>query len=170
MRRRLYFLLPDAASARTMLNELLLARIEERHIRFLAKRGLLPRDLPEASFFQKTDIVHGAELGVVTGGLIGIFAGTMAVLFPPTGVTLQLATILATSVVGALLGAWASSLAATAVPNSKLKPFQQEIEAGKVLLMVDVPFHRVEQISELIENRHPEVRAGGVEPTIPAFP
>jgi hypothetical protein len=170
MRRRLYFLLPDVASARAMFNELLLARIEERHIHFLAKRGVLPPDLPDATFLQKTDIVHGAEIGVVTGGLIGIVAGTAVVLFPPEGVTLQLATVLGTALVGALLGAWTSSLAATAVPNSKLKPFHGEIESGKVLLLVDVPFRRLEQLGQLMRSRHPEAMAGGVEPTIPAFP
>ena len=36
MRRRLYYLLPDAGSARKIMDDLLLARIEERHIHFLA--------------------------------------------------------------------------------------------------------------------------------------
>jgi len=57
-KRRLYFLLPDIDSAREMLNEMLLARIEERRIHFLAKRGTLPPELPEATVLQKTDIVH----------------------------------------------------------------------------------------------------------------
>lgn len=170
MRRRLYFLLPGAASARNTLNELLLARIEERHIHFLARRGELPPDLPEANFLQKTDIVHGAELGLVTGGLVGIVGGLLVVLFPPEGVTLQLITVLATALFGAILGAWASSLVATSVPNSKLRPFLPEIDRGKVLLMVDVPFNRVEDIRRIVESRHPEARTGGVDPTIPAFP
>ena len=42
MRRRLYFVLPDIESARTMLNDMLLARIECKHIHFLAQRGTLP--------------------------------------------------------------------------------------------------------------------------------
>jgi len=36
MRRRLYFVLPDVECARAMLNDLLLARIECRHIHFLS--------------------------------------------------------------------------------------------------------------------------------------
>ena len=68
MKKRLYFMLPDFQSARSMLDEMLLARVEERHIHFLAKRGTLPDDLPEASVLQKTDIVHGAEMGLVIGG------------------------------------------------------------------------------------------------------
>ena len=39
MRRRLYFIMPDLPSARRMMDDLLLARIEERHIHVLARRG-----------------------------------------------------------------------------------------------------------------------------------
>lgn len=170
MRRRLYFLLPDLASARSMLDELLLARIEERHLRFLAQRGTLPPDLPEATVWQKTDLVHGAQLGIVIGGAAGVLGGALAVLFPPQGVTLQLVTVLITTLAGAVLGAWISSLAAAAVPNSRLRPFHDAIERGKVLLMADVPLHRVAAIRELVLRRHPEATGGGIEPTIPAFP
>ena len=170
MRRRLYFLLPDVDSARGMLNEMLLARIEVKHIRFLGRRGQLPADLPEANFLQKTDIVHGAQLGLGVGGVAGILFGVLLVWFPPEGLKLQLVTVLVTTVVGALFGVWVSSMAASSVPNSKLKRFQADIEQGKVLLMVDVPMLQATEISALVIQRHPEVVSGGFEPTIPAFP
>lgn len=170
MRRRLYFLLPDVNSAREMLDAMLLARIEERHIRFLAQRGTLPPELPEATVFQKTDIVHGAEMGMTIGAVAGILGGVLVVLFPPHGAPLQLVTILVTALVGALFGTWASSLAASAVPNSRLRPFQADIEGGKILMMVDVPLRRAGEINELVRCRHPSARPGGTEPTIPAFP
>ncbi len=170
MRRRLYFILPDIDSARGMLNEMLLARIEIKHIHFLARRDTLPDDLPEANVLQKTDVVHGAQLGMTIGGVAGIIGGLLIVLFPPRGVSLQLVTVLLAALFGALFGAWASSMAASAVPNSKLKAFHPEIERGKVLMMVDVPMRRAQEIRELIARRHPEAVSGGFEPTIPAFP
>jgi len=170
MRRRLYFMLPDSDSARQMLDEMLLARIEVRHIHFLARRGTLPPELPEATVLQKTDIVHGAQLGVVIGGVAGILGGLLVILFPPAEVSLQLVTVLIAALLGSLFGAWASSMAASAMPNSRLKTFYPDIEQGKVLMMVDVPMRRVQEISELVARRHPEAVAGGFEPTIPAFP
>ncbi len=170
MRRRLYFVLPDSESARGMLDEMLLTRIEVKHIHFLAKRGALPPDLPEANVLQKTDIVHGAQLGMVIGGIAGTIGGVLVVLFPPEGVSLQLVAVLIAALLGALFGTWASSMAASAVPNSKLKAFHPFIEQGKVLMMVDVPMRRVQEISDLVARRHPEAVAGGFEPTIPAFP
>ena len=170
MRRRLYFVLPDVASARSMLNEMLLARIEVRHIHFLSRRDTLPDDLPEANVLQKTDIVHGAQMGIGIGGIVGAVAGALVVFFPPEGVTLKLFTILVVAIAGALFGAWASSMVASSVPNSRLKAFQRDMEAGRVLMMVDVPMSRVQEICELVSSRHPEAASGGFEPTIPAFP
>lgn len=168
-KRRLYFLLPDVESARNMLNEMLLARIEERRIHFLAKRGSLPPELPEASVLQKTDIVHGAQLGIVIGGVAGTLGGLLVVFFPPGGVSLQLVTVLIAALLGALFGAWVSSMAASAVPNSQLVRFQDDIGRGKVLMMVDVPMRRIAEISELVRRRHPEAISSGFEPTV-VFP
>jgi hypothetical protein len=170
MRKRLYYMLPDVHSARRMLDELLLLRIEERHLHFLARRGTLPADLPEASVLQKTDIVHGAEIGLVIGGVAGTLGGVLVLLMPPAGVTLQLVTILITALAGALFGMWVSSMVGTQVPNSRLKAFHADIERGKVLMMIDAPFGRLAAINERVAQRHPEAVSGGVEPTIPAFP
>jgi hypothetical protein len=168
-RRRLYFLLPDIASARDMMNELLLARVEVRRIRFLVNRGALPPDLPEATVLQKTDIVHGAQLGMVIGGVAGTVGGLLAVLFPPGGAPLQLVTVLVAALLGALLGAWASSLAASAVPNSQLARFAPDLAQGKVLMMVDVSMQRISEINDLVRRHHPEAIASGFEPTL-VFP
>lgn len=170
MRRRLYFVLPDIQSARTMLDDLLLARIECRRIHFLSKRDTLPDDLPQANILQKTDIVHGAQMGIGIGGIVGAVAGALIVLFPPEGITLKLVAVLVIAVGGALFGAWASSMVASSVPNSRLKAFEREMEEGKVLMMVDVQMGRVQAICDLIRQRHPEALSGGFEPSIPAFP
>jgi hypothetical protein len=163
-------MLPDVHCARRMLDEMLLLRIEERHLHFLARRGTLPADLPEASVLQKTDVVHGAEMGLIIGGVAGTLGGILVVLMPPAGVSLKLVTILITALAGALFGVWVSSMVGTQVPNSRLKAFHADIERGKVLMMIDVPFGRFAAINERVAQRHPEAVSGGVEPTIPAFP
>lgn len=170
MRRRLYFMVPDASSARQIRDELLLARIEDSHIHVMAKDGVALPDLHEASILQKSDFVHGAEIGLAVGGGIGIIAGLVAVFFPPAGVDLQLVTVLLTALVGAAFGAWVASMVASSIPNSRLKRFESAIAAGQILLMVDAPASRVDEIRKLVTARHPEAMNSGTEPTIPAFP
>jgi hypothetical protein len=170
MRRRLYFIVPDVASARQIRDELLLARIEDGHIHVLARDGVALNGLHEASILQKTDFVHGAETGLAAGGGIGIVAGLVAVVFPPAGVDLQLVTILLTALIGAIFGAWVASMVASAIPNSRLKTFESAIAAGRILMMVDAPYGRVDEIRKRVATFHPEAMNSGTEPTIPAFP
>ena len=170
MRRRLYFMVPGVASARQIRDELLLARIEDGHIHVMARDGVPLPGLHEASILQTTDFVHGAETGLAVGGGIGIIAGLVAVVFPPAGVDLQLVTILLTALIGAAFGAWVASMVASAIPNSRLKAFESAIAAGHVLMMVDTPSGRVDEIKKRVAAYHPEAMSSGIEPTIPAFP
>jgi hypothetical protein len=163
-------MLPDVSSGRVLLDTLLLARVGEGQMHFYAKDGALPPDMPEASFVQKTDLMHGMESGMVIGAGAGLLGGILLVMFPPEGLQLQTFAILLTALGGAAFGAWASGMAAAAIPNSRLKAFEAGIENGQVLLMVDLPPGRVDQIEELIAHQHPSVRFGGIEPHIPAFP
>jgi hypothetical protein len=169
MRRRLYFLLPGIDSAKRTADDLLLARIEDRHMHFLARRGTDLGELREASYLQKTDLLHGAGIGLALGGVGGLILGAVIVAFPPVG-NPQLGTVLITTLIGAGLGAWMASMAAAAVPNSRLKQFQEQIGEGKILLMVDVPYAQVDRIRDLVTARHPEAVAGGQETRFPAFP
>ena len=71
MRRRLCLVLPDLASARRTADDLLRARVEDRHMHFLGRRDVSLGELHAASVLQKTDVRHafflGAGIGVVGG-------------------------------------------------------------------------------------------------------
>jgi len=170
MRLRMYVTLPDLPSAKKLADDLLLARIEDRHMRFLARRGTPLGELREASYLEKTDALHGAGVGLVIGALLGVFLGLFLVNFPPGGARLELVTVLITTLVGAGLGAWVSTMVGLQVPNSRLKGFDQDLQEGKILLMLDVPSTRYEEVREVIARTHPEAVDRGREPTVPAFP
>lgn len=170
MRRRLYFLLPDVKTAKAVFNKLLLARIEQQHMFFLAREGVSLSDLPEATMLQKSDEMHGLAVGLVVGGATGALAGVTAMMFPPSGLVMGLGVILAMSLIGAIVGVWVSGMIATDVPNTRLKKFSKDIEQGRILLMVDVPKHQIEAIDDMIRNQYPHADARGRDPTIPAFP
>jgi hypothetical protein len=166
----MYLTLPDLASAKRLADDLLLARVEDRHMHFLARRGTDLGELHEASYLQKTDTVHGGFVGLVTGGGLGIVVGLVLVNYPPGGVSLELVAVLVAAIVGATLGTWVASMVGLQVPNSRLKAFDHDIEAGKILLMLDVPAGRYEGVREIIARTHPEAADRGNEPTVPAFP
>jgi hypothetical protein len=170
MRLRMYVTLPDVPSAKQLANDLLLARIEDRHMHFLARRGTDLGELHEASYLHKTDAMHGAFTGLVIGGVVGVLVGLLLVYFPPGGMSIQLVAVLIAAFVGSALGIWIAFMMGLQVPNTQLKGFEKEMDEGKVLLMLDVPSGRYEEIRQIIARTHPEAADRGQEPTVPAFP
>jgi len=170
--RRLYFLIPTVDSAKTIVDELLLARIEQRHIHIAAAdhHALLEANLPEAGLLQESDFVPAVERGLAIGGATGILAGVAAVALPGVGLVLGGGAILGIGMAGAGLGAWASGMIGISAPSSRLKEFETAISEGSLLMMVDVPKLKVDEITDLIKKHHPDVEVEGTEPVIPAFP
>jgi hypothetical protein len=79
--RRLYFLTPGIDSAKQIVDELLLARIEVRHIHIAAADhyALTEANLPEANLLQESDFIPAVERGLAIGGVTGVLAGMVAV-------------------------------------------------------------------------------------------
>jgi len=167
--RRIYFLAPNIEISKKIVDELLLARIEERHIHVLAKRGTPMENLPEATYVQKSDFIPALEQGLALGGLTGMLGGLIAVPLP-AGPVRAGGAILATSLAGAGVGALMSSMVGSSIGSRRIQQFEEALEKGEFLMMVDVPRDRVEEIEALVKKHHPDAECGGVEPAIPAFP
>lgn len=171
MRRRIYWLLPDLASARRTMDDLLLARISEPHIHFVAREDADMSGLHPANVLQTSDVVRSAQVGLVIGGAVGAVLGAIvALFFPILGDRPEWGMIAVLAIVGAGFGAWSSSMIGISTPNNRLKRFEPAIEQGQILLMVDVPHSRVDDIEARLQALHPEAHLEGVEPNIPAFP
>lgn len=168
--RRIYFLVPDITTTQKIVDDLLLARIEEKHIHVIAKRGTPLEDLPEANLLQKSDFVPAVEQGMALGGATGLLAGLVAVALPPASTVIAGGVLLATTLAGAGVGSWLSGMVGMSVGNRRTKEFEDEIEAGKLLVLADVPADRVNEIEDRVKQHLPQVEVEQTEPRVPAFP
>ncbi len=168
MKKRLYFLLPNLEEAETTVNELLLARINDHHIHVMAKDGVDLGDLPEATIFQTSDIVHGVETGIVIGGMSGLLGSIIAITALQVGSIMGL-IVLGCTLFGAGFGVWSAGMIGSSAKNSRLKEFEQSMEEGKILLIVDVPMDKVELVTRQMQ-AHKQIITGGTEASMPAFP
>ena len=91
----------------------------------------IPDDLKEAD----TDFLPAAMRGMGIGGATGLLAGLAAVVFTPVGITLAGAA--AVGALGALVGGWSSALMGSALPDPVRQQFDDEITAGRILVLVD---------------------------------
>jgi uncharacterized membrane protein len=168
--RRIYFLVPTVASARSIVDELLLARVEQRHIHIVAREGTALENLPAAGLAQSSDLLPALQRGAAAGGLTGLLAGLLAMSFPPAGLVIGGGALLVFGVFGAGFGAWMSSMVGVDLPNSRIEAYEKAIQAGELLMMVDVPRTRVEAVEVLVIRHHPEAELEGVDPNTPLFP
>jgi hypothetical protein len=170
MSRRIYWLLPDVASARRTVNDLL-ARVPVQHIHCFGREGINLSGLHPANVFQTTDVIYAAELGLLVGGATGLAAGLLVAMYYPLGFeSLEAGIVVILGGLGALFGAWTSSLIGISVPSHRLKRFEAAIEQGEILLMADVPGLQVKAIEDMLHASHPEARLEGGDLGAPVFP
>jgi hypothetical protein len=172
MTSRIYFVMSNPAAAQLASKQLLLAKIDSHQMHFMAKKGTNLGQLPLVHMAQKTDLIHGAQLGGVIGLALGLAVGwyIYAWMTPPAGMTFEAAVVLVSALVGAALGAWISSMIGASRPNSRHRRFEKDLAAGRVLLMIDAPTRRAEELRDLLLRSLPGTKDGGMEPAIPVFP
>lgn len=162
--RRLYVMLPDLDSCAAVVAELKDEGYPEQHLHVIASLDQTLDGLPAATVWQKTELAHGIEWGIGLGGVAGLLGGVLAVTFPPAGLVLGGGAILAGTAAGAGFGSLVSALLASHEHNHKLDEFERAIEAGRVMLMVDVPRDQVGAVEGLIRGHHPEAEIGVTKP------
>lgn len=170
MRKRIYWLLPDPSSARQVMNDLLLARIENRYIHFMADERVDLSGLHEASPLQSSDLVRSAQMGMVLGAALGAAIGALLTLSALTESLSKPGLVAALAALGAGFGAWSASMIGASMPSRRLRRFEPALARDEILLMVDVPSQRIGEIEAMLHAKHPEGHDEGLEPNVPAFP
>ncbi|KQW57964.1 hypothetical protein [Variovorax sp. Root411] len=170
MKRRIYWLMPDLASAGRVMDDLVRARVDVARIHFAGPEGMDMAGLHAANVWQTSDVVHAAKTGWAVGSACGIVVGLMAALmFPIFGDDPEWEVAVLVAVVGGVVGTWSASMIGISIPSPRLQRFEGAIAQGQILLMVDLPRSRVRDIEALLQSAHPEARFEGEEPRIPAF-
>lgn len=163
--RRIYFLAPNIDITHKIVDELRAQGIDDHHINILAKRDTPLEDLPEATPFQKTDFIPAVERGAALGAATGLLAGLVGLRF--AGYAIAGGPVLGVLIYGATIGAMMSGLAGLQVGNSKVKKYEEAIEQGELLVMVDIAKEQIEEISKMIIKHHPKAEFEGIEPLLP---
>ncbi len=163
--KRIYFLAPDISTTEAIVEELRNKGFEENQIHILAKRNTPLASLPEAGITIKTDFISALERGAALGGSAGLLAGVVALRF--AGFAIAGGPLLGVLFAGATIGSLAAGLSGLSVGNSKLKQFEQAIEDGQLLILLDIPRDQIEQVSDSITKHHPKAEFDGIEPLLP---
>jgi hypothetical protein len=135
MKSKHVFLAHDVQGAARAVTALRQVGIADDDIALIARHDLEMESIPEQFHESRTDFMPAAAKGALGGGATGLVAGLIAVAIPPLGVTLAGAAAIAA--VGAAAGTWSASLMGSALPDPVRQKFEDEVKAGRVLIVVD---------------------------------
>lgn len=162
MNVKLKFLLHDVKTANQVREELLLARVDDENIHFLAKPGTDLGHLAPATSMEKTNSLHEGERGILYGAVFGLLAGLYVIAFPPWLTTSPVwytnskwyVVLAVTTLAGAAFVAIGAALLGVNLLNSDLNKFKEKIGHGEVLVIVTVPFYRIKEIRKIISKHY----------------
>ena len=158
MKIKLEFLLPDLKAANIACEKMLLARVENNNIHFLAKKETDLGQLEVATATEKTNMINEAGHGILIGACLGLLGGVY-VLTVPAWITYSplwftsahWSTILTiTSIFGAVSVAFAYAIFGVNLFNSDLEAFKSKIDKGAILMIVAVPIYRAKEIRKIM--------------------
>jgi len=132
-------------SGRKRHEQLLLARIGERHIPVIAREDVTLDDLSNAGMAQQTDLLPAPERGGTIGGLVGAAARAAVVSIPSAAATLGGIVSPAITLIRVLFGAGTAGMNGIAVPNTRIPRFHDALKDGARLLIVVVRTHALSE-------------------------
>jgi hypothetical protein len=141
MKTRCVFSTPDLATARAAMDAARQAGIPDDDISLIAREDIELQQIPDHLMIGRTDFYPAAARGAACGGGTGVLLGLIAIAVPPLGVTLAGATAIALA--GAAVGCWTGALVGTDVPDVVHRKFKNEIDAGRILVVLDAPRERL---------------------------
>lgn len=135
MKIRHVFSTPDLDTAQAVMGAARNAGVHDDDILLIARSDIELDEIPNERKEADTDLIPAALRGAGYGGAAGLLAGLAAIVITPIGLTLAGAA--AAAVAGALVGSWASALVGSSLPDPIRRKFDEEIQAGRILVVLD---------------------------------
>ena len=149
MRKRHVFSTPDLSVAQRAVDAARAAGVADDCISLIASSDIEMDAIAPDRLDVSTDAVPAAVRGVGAGAVVGLVAGILAVAIPAIGITVAGAGLL--TLLGAAVGGWSSALAGASFPNAVRQKFESEVEAGRVLVVVDDEATNVDRLKRAME-------------------
>ena len=159
--KRHYYISNDLAELGLVERELEAAGVSTPQIHVLSHddAGVKRSRLNEVEAVLKKDVVHGTEVGALVGVVL---AAVVLLLFWTSGLTETYTWVPAIFSAVVVLGfcTWEGGLIGIHEPHMDFRRFQPELQAGRHILLVDVPQQQERTLDQVV-SLHPALHAAG---------
>lgn len=138
--KRLYYLSDNLDLVEHIADALHHAGISAWDFHVLSKdaEGIYRRHLLSAGTLHRRGIMRGSERGALGGFLLGLAASIMLVVFWRLSPAMSLIAFASVTFVPMLVGSWLGAEIGRLVQGQRLAAFNDDIERGKAVLIIDV--------------------------------
>jgi hypothetical protein len=166
--RRLYYIVDDIDTTNAISECLHQEGITDWNFHVLAKdaSGLYRHNLHSALPLHRHDTVRFGERGALIGAVLSFGFGMMFYLLQLLPWHFDRFWVVLTVLAGVFLGALQGSVTGSRRENYKIEDFHSDIEAGRLLVMVDVRQTNKARVREVMNLQFPDVHYGGNDSTL----
>lgn len=162
----MYYLSPSIKSTHGIADDMKSIGVNDWFIHIHSKDDseVKKEQLHSSNYLETLDVIRDGLIGAVLGFLGAIvLAALTAIVQPFGGVTNWLGYVAIVFVV-TCFGAWVGGLVGISSENKKIAHFDDDVEAGKYLILIYAKKNQEEGVREMMQHKHPEASLEAVDP------
>jgi len=161
----LYYLSPTLDISATVSDDLHEEGLEDFYLHVISKdaAGLIQKHIHSSNYLETLDLFRGTTVGGLIGFSVALLASIYAYNVQIFGQEISNLIYLVFILFVTLFGIWEGGLYGVDSENQKIKPFHDEIEKGKYLVLVYAEKEQEENIRNMMERKHPESKLVAID-------
>lgn len=161
-----YYLSPTLAHTEQISDDLHKSGVSDWFIHIISKNEaeLERKHLHSSNYLETMDFLRDGLIGAAAGFVVGLLmAGLLSVLQPFDVAEIPLIAYAGVVLLLTCFGAWQGGLIGISAENKKLRPFHDDIESGKYLILVYANKNEEQKVNGMMERLHPEAKLVGLD-------
>jgi hypothetical protein len=134
--KRYVYAFETSAAAMAAVDYLSSHGIDKERVSLIARSDISEKELPDGLIDVSMDFAPAIKRGALFGAATGLVIGIVVPLVPAVGLSISAFELIAFVIGGALIGTWSASMIGAEVPNKLRRTFQDEIDAGRTLVVI----------------------------------
>ena len=161
----LYYLAPTLDSTHGISDDLHAVGVRDFFVHVISRdeAGLKKQHIHSSNYLETLDVVRDGVIGGAVGFIVGLIGVALLRYFDPFGVEVPNFVYYSIIGVATLFGTWEGGLIGIGQENRKLARFHDDIQGGKLLILIYALKEQEDKVRQMMRERHPESEFAAVD-------
>ncbi len=161
----LYYLAPTLDSTHEISDDLHAVGVRDFFVHVISRdeAGLKKQHIHSSNYLETLDVVRDGVIGGAVGFIVGLIGVALLRYFDPFGVEVPNFVYYSIIGVATLFGTWEGGLIGIGQENRKLARFHDDIQGGKLLILIYALKEQEDKVRQMMRERHPESEFAAVD-------